>query len=269
VVYTPHGNVLEGYFGPAATWLYARMEGLASAFSDRIVSLTRLEREGYLAEGIGRPEQHRVIPSGIDLAPFAGERADRDEIRRGLGAGPGSFLVASVGRLVPIKGHPHLVEAFAEVSRRRPGSRLMLVGDGPLRAALDGRIRELGLEGGVLLTGHRDDVARLLRAADLFVLPSLNEGLGMVLVEAMASGLATVASRVGGIPEVVLDRDTGLLVPPGDPGALADAILRLADDEGERRRMGRAGRDRAFEVFSIERTVRETERLYEELADRP
>jgi glycosyltransferase involved in cell wall biosynthesis len=265
VVYTPHGNVLEGYFGPAATWLFARLEGLAAPLTDRIVCLTQREIEQYLAEGIGRPGQHTAILNGIDVEAFARGQGDRAEVRREMGVSPDAFLVASVGRLVPVKGHVHLIEALPEVLRRRPDAAVLIVGDGPLRRDLEGRARSLGVADRVRLPGHRGDVARVLGAADLFALPSLNEGLGLALVEAMAMGLATVASRVGGVPEVVLDGETGLLTPPGDAGALAGAILRLMGDAEARARMGAAGRERARARFSIERTVRETERLYEEL----
>ncbi|MSS70941.1 MAG: glycosyltransferase family 1 protein [Candidatus Latescibacteria bacterium] len=265
VVYTPHGNVLEGYFGPATTWFFARAEGLAAPLADRIVSLTRREVAQYLAEGIGQPGQHTFIYNGIDADAFVRGRADRAAVRRELGVPSGAFLIASVGRLAPVKGHVHLIDALPEVLRERPDAAVLIAGDGPLRGDLESRARALGVADHVFLPGHRGDVAGVLEAADLFALPSLNEGLGLALVEAMAMGLATVASRVGGVPEVVLEGETGLLVPPGDAGALAGAILRLMDDAAARRRMGEASQARARTHFSIERAVRETERLYEEL----
>lgn len=265
VVYTPHGNVLEGYFGPVATWFFARLEGLAAPLTDRIISLTQREIAQYLAKGIGRPGQHTFIPNGIDVEAFARGRVDRAAARREMGVPSDAFLVASVGRLVPVKGHIHLIDALPEVLRWRPDAAVLIVGDGALRCDLEARARSLGVADRVFLPGHREGVADILEAADLFALPSLNEGLGLALVEAMAMGLATVASRVGGVPEVVLDGETGLLTPPRDAGALARAILRLMEDAEGRRRMGEAGRERARAHFSIERTVRETERLYEEL----
>lgn len=265
VAYTPHGNVLEGYFGRAGTWLFARLEGAAAPLADRIVSLTRREIAQYLEEGIGRPEQHTFIHNGIDLDAFARGGRDRAAVRREMGVPPDAFLILSVGRIVPVKGHVHLIGALPEVLRRFPDAAVLIVGGGPLRRDLEARARSLGVADRVLLPGHREDVAGVLEAADLFALPSLNEGLGLALVEAMAMGLATVASGVGGVPEVVVDGETGLLTPPRDAGALAKAILRLMEDEGLRRRMGEAGRERVCTHFSIERTVRETERLYEEL----
>jgi glycosyltransferase involved in cell wall biosynthesis len=229
------------------------------------VSLTRREIAQYLAEGIGRPGQHTFIYNGIDPEAFAGGGVDRAAVRREMGVDPEAFLVVSVGRLVPVKGHAHLIDALPEVLRRRPDAAVLIVGDGPLRNDLEGRARSLGVGDRVRFSGHLGDVASVLGAADLFALPSLNEGLGLALVEAMATGLAAVASRVGGVPEVVVDGETGLLTPPRDAGALAGAVLRLMEDAGERRRMGEAGRARVRQHFSIERTVRETERLYEEL----
>ena len=265
VVYTPHGNVLEGYFGPAKTWLFARVDGLTAPFLDRIVSLTPAEIAEYLREGIGRPSQHQFIYNGIDVDAFDPSRTDREEVRRGIGVDQDAFLIASVGRLEPVKGHFHLIDALPDVIRRHPHTILALVGDGELLRDLKDRARSLGLADRVRFPGHRKDVAGILAAADLFVLPSLNEGFGLALLEAMAAGLATVASRVGGVPEVVSEGETGILVPPAEPHALADAVLRLMGDPEGRTRMGTAGRERARQCFSIERTVRQTDRLYREL----
>ena len=265
VVYTPHGTVLEGYFGRAATWAFARLEGVAAPLADRIVSLTPREIGQYLAEGIGIPEQHTFIYNGIDVDAFAAGAEDRATVRAELGVPPEAFWILSVGRLEEVKGHVHLIEAMPEVLRRHPEAVIMVAGEGPLRPDLIARARSLGVAERLLLPGRRQDVARLLRAADLFALPSLNEGLGLALLEAMAAGLAAVASRTGGVPEVVVDGETGLLVPPGNARALAGAILALAADSGMRRRMGEAGRERVRRHFSIALAVRETERLYEAL----
>ena len=265
VVYTPHGTVLEGYFGRAATWAFARMEGLAAPLADRIVSLTPREIVQYLAEGIGRPEQHTFIFNGIDVDAFAAGGKDRAAVRAELGVPPGAFVILSVGRLAPVKGHAHLVEAAPEVLRGHPEAVIVVAGEGPLRRDLEALARSLGVADRLRFPGHWQEMPRLLRAADLFVLPSLNEGLGLALLEAMAAGLAAVASRVGGVPEVVRDGETGVLVPPGDARSLAGAILKLMADPALRGRMGEAGRARARQQFSIARAVRETEQLYEEL----
>ena len=265
VVYTPHGNVLKGYFGPAATWFFARVEGMAAPFCDRIISLTRTEIEQYLAEGIGSPGQHTFIYNGIDVDAFTREASDPAGFRSEIGVGSEAFLIVNVGRLVPVKGQVHLIDSLPGILEGCPDAAVVIAGEGPLLHDLRRRARALGVGAHLHLVGHRSDVARILAAADLFALPSLNEGLGLALVEGMAMGLAAVASRVGGVPEVLKDGETGLLVPPADPRALGEAVVCLAKDPERRRAMGEAGKERARVCFSIDRTVRDTERLYEEL----
>ncbi len=186
----------------------------------------------------------------------------RRRARRLLGLARQELVIGCVANLNWRKGHEYLVRAFASVVSAEPGARLLLVGEGPLRETLERLTRELCLTEEVRFLGRRSDVSELLPALDLFVLPSTTEGLGVALIEAMAVGLPCVATRVGGIPEVVVDGETGLLVPARDPEALAHAILRLLSDPALGRRMGRAGQRRVQERFSIERLVADVERRY-------
>ena len=168
---------------------------------------------------------------------------------RAGGAHSGPSRLVTVGRLQAPKDAITLVRALAAVH----GSpfETVVVGDGPDRPAVEEEVRRLGLERAVELVGERDDVPELLATADLFVLSSRSEGLPLSILEAMAAGLPVVASRVGGIPEVVVDGETGLLVPPGDPQRLADAVERLLADPSLRRRLGEAGRRRVAEHFDL------------------
>jgi len=192
----------------------------------------------------------------------------RRKARLPLGLSPQELAVGTVANLNWRKGHAFLLWAFAKVVSQQPGARLLLVGEGPLRESLEDLTRELRLTEDVRFLGRRTDVADLLPALDLFVLPSVTEGLGVALMEAMAVGLPCVATRVGGVPEVVADGETGLLVPPRDPEALAEAMLRLLPDTALRRWMGQAGRRRVEEHFSIERMVADVERMYSALLAR-
>lgn len=175
-------------------------------------------------------------------------------------------VVGNVAALVPHKGQKHLVEAAALAVRHVPDARFIIAGEGELRAALERQIKDLHLEKHVILTGFRADVLGLLKSFNLFVMSSVTEGLGTSLLDAMAASRPIVATRAGGIPEVVADGETGVLVPPRDGAALADAIVRLLNDRAARETMGRAGLARVRERFSAERMVRETAAVYERMA---
>jgi glycosyltransferase involved in cell wall biosynthesis len=187
------------------------------------------------------------------------------DLRREFWFPHGSPVLVNVGALVPHKGQKFLVEAMARVRRTVPDAQLVIFGDGELRPALEAQIRDLGLDKHVVLAGFRDDVLALTKSADLFVMSSVTEGLGSTLLDAMAMGLAIVGTRAGGIPEAVVDGTTGLLVPPGNGEALADAIVRLLGDAAARRRMGNAGRARVAAQFGVERLVEGTLAVYERL----
>jgi len=176
-------------------------------------------------------------------------------------------VIGAVGRFTSEKGHVHLVEAFARVRGSLPGARLVLVGFGELEKDLRGRVRGLGLEDAVTFTGERDS-AEVLHGIDLFVQPSLYESQGLAILEAMAAGRPVIAADVGGVRDVVRDGETGLLVRAADPGALAEAILRLARDPSAAASMAARARERVRGLFSVERMVAEYARLYKELLGR-
>ena len=211
-------------------------------------------------EGIG-PEKIRTIPYALEY-PIG---VKGDGIREEIGLEPDTPLVVAVGRLVEQKGHRYLLQAWPTVIAARPDARLLVVGDGPWRARLAEEARALGVTDTVTFTGWRRDVPAILAAANLCAHPSLWEGFGLVLLEAMAAGTPIVASRVSSIPEIVLDGQIGWLVPPRDRTGLAEAILRLLADPERCRAMGEAARRRVLETFSPERMVRATEAVYDEL----
>jgi glycosyltransferase involved in cell wall biosynthesis len=177
----------------------------------------------------------------------------------------GAPVVGNVAALVAHKGQRHLIAAAAMVVREVPDARFIILGEGELRPALERQIHELGLDKHVVLAGFRPDVLSLHKGFDLFVLPSVTEGLGTSLLDAMACGKAIVATEAGGIPEVVAHDVTGLLVPPRDERTLAAAIVLLLKDPERRAAMGRAGQDRVRRFFSAERMVQETLAVYERL----
>jgi len=181
---------------------------------------------------------------------------------RSLGIADGAPIVGTVGRLEPAKGHITLLRAVPHVAKKWPTARFVLVGEGYLRPDLEAEARRLGIEDRVTFTGFRDDMLELLQGFDVFALPSLWEGLGIVLLEAMAYEKPVVASSVGGVLDVVVDRETGLLVPPASPPHLAEAISGLLSDRQRAREMGLAGYQRLLHEFRDETAIHRMYQLY-------
>lgn len=191
----------------------------------------------------------------------------RAEVRRTLGAGPDETLLLTVGRFSREKAHADLIEAFAIVSRQAPRARLILAGDGPERAKLEAQVRARGVEDRVMFLGYRSDVLPLYGAADISVLPSHSEGSPNALLEAMGAGLPSVATRVGGVPEIATDGETALLVPSAQPQDLARAILRLIGDPALAARLGRAAVDVVEANYSPDVHGKKLVSLYRRLLD--
>jgi glycosyltransferase involved in cell wall biosynthesis len=203
-----------------------------------------------------------VVVHGIDLATLHHGQAARAAGRAALDLPPDAPVIGTVGNFTAKKDHASLLNAFAMVHDDRPDARLVLVGLGPLETELRNQAAALGLADAVLFTGMRDDVFELLPGFDLFVLSSRFEGLPIALLEAMASGVAPITTRVGGIPEVITDGRDGLLVEPGDPGALATALTKLLADDAGRARLATDARARAAD-FDLGRAVRTIEGIYD------
>jgi glycosyltransferase involved in cell wall biosynthesis len=207
------------------------------------------------------------VHEGIDLARV--DAAAPAKLHEELWLPHDAPIVGNVAALVPHKGQRHLIEAAALVVRQVPDARVVIAGEGELRASLEHAIREHRLEKHVLLAGFRPDVLSLHKAFDVFAMSSVTEGLGTSLLDAMACGKPVVATTAGGIPEVVVDGETGILVAPRDHGAMAAAIVRLLKDDELRRRMGQAGLARVRRTFSADRMVEETVRVYKRAARHP
>lgn len=269
VVHTPHGQVFTGYAGRILTAVFILLERWAARFTDRMIALTEQEIQDHLARKIGKPEQFVSIPSGIDIEQFCTRSlaSQRPSVRASLGLPPDACLIGSVGRLESIKGHAYLLEAFTILAPRFPSLYLALVGDGQLLPELRSSARGSGFTDRVLFLGWRDDTSVLLHAFDLFVLPSLNEGMGRALVEAMVVGLPIVASRAGGVPEVLGNGEAGLVVEAGSARALAEAIEALLTDSALRVWLGRAARERARR-YTVEAMLQKIEALYRRLLER-
>jgi len=248
-----------------AHWL---VERTAVRWADAITCCSEAVRQFVLAHMNGQASKFSTIHNGVDLESFSRSRAaSRTELK----LREGGFVIGTVSRLdEPKKGLTVMLQALADLAGRDgiPPWQWLLVGDGPARDRLRSLAAELGLSGQVMFAGMRDDVAAVLPAMDIFVCPSLYEGFGIAIVEAMAAGRPVIASAVGGIPEIVVHGDTGLLVPPGDAALLAGALAALLNHPEQARAMGARGLARARERFSIEAAVQQHQQLYESLSAR-
>ncbi|NQT36023.1 MAG: glycosyltransferase [Planctomycetes bacterium] len=232
---------------------------------DRVVSVGEAVRralianDGFPARRVGR------IYNGIDCCFIADTSSVRREVREEIGLTEEHLILIQVARLNHLKDHATALRTMERIAARRDDVRLVLVGEGPEQEAIQREIGKRRLESRVCLLGLRDDVPRLLQAADLFLLTSISEGIPVTLIEAMAAGLPVVSTDVGGVAEVVQHERSALLAAAGDDAALAAAVLQLAADDDLRRRMGAEGKRRAAEVFSEETMHEAYCRLYEEM----
>lgn len=267
VVHTFHGHVLEGYFSRPVSAAYVAAERSLALISHALIAVSPAVRDELLSLGIGRPSQWRVIPVGLDLGDLLEADGDRVAWRRALGLPEDGPVVGIVGRLVPVKDHATFLEAAARIRRERPDVTFVVAGDGELRASLEARARrELGDRCRFL--GWVKDLRSLYGAIDVAVLTSRNEGTPVALIEAAAASTPVVATRVGGVADVVVDGRTGHLCPPGDPTAVATAVLGLLEDATKAHRMGAAARETVRDRFTIERLANDLADLYRELLDR-
>jgi glycosyltransferase involved in cell wall biosynthesis len=264
VIHQPHGHIFYGYWSRPRTALFVGLERLAAHWTDTIVTLTPREVEEHLERGIGRRSQYAVVPSGVPTDALRSVAPPRGQARARLGLPRDAYVVAGVGRFVPIKGFDLLVAALFDVVAQVPGAHVVLIGDGHEREALQAQAQALGVAERLHFTGTVTDVIGLLAAADVLAAPSRNEGMGRVLVEAMALGLPVVGARVGGIPDVIVDGESGLLVPPDDPGALAGALVELGRDAALRAKLGAGARPRA-EAFSTAAAAAAMREIYDGL----
>ena len=270
--HTFHGHILHGYFPRPVSAALALLERRLARRTDRLIAVSKTVRDELVdRHRVADASRFDVIENGIDLAPFPrldGEDAAsaRRDARLRLGiADDGAPVVLVPARLAPIKGHDLLFAALARLPSAARPARVELLGDGPLRASLERAARDLAEDIEVRFHGFRDDLPRVLPAADVVVLPSRNEGLPLALIEAMAASLPVVATAVGGVVDLVTHGENGLLATPGDETSLALQLARVLTDLPFGRALGAAGRRRVEERHAIDRVVDQHEALYRSL----
>ena len=266
VVHTFHGHVLRGYFGPVRTGFFRLLERSLARVSTRLIAVSPEVRDDLVALKVAAPEKFTVIRLGIEL----GERVELDEAlraetRRVLGIAPDSFAVGWIGRMTAIKNTDIVLQAFGALRARGVDATLCLIGDGPERDPLERKAHDLGLMRHCLFLGYQEEVARFYAAFDAFLLASENEGTPVTTIEALAAGRPVVATRVGGVPDVVEDGVDGFLAEPRDADGLAERLERLARDPGLRAQMGAAGRERVLSRYAVSRLLDDVDELYRTL----
>jgi glycosyltransferase involved in cell wall biosynthesis len=260
-VHTFHGHVLEGYFSAPVQRTFIEIERKLARRTDVLVAVSSHVRDALLELGIGRPEQFRVIPLGLDLSSCLAVGDGQGVLRSSLNLGPDIPLAGVISRLVPIKDHETLLLAM----KRLPGVHLAVLGDGELRPTLEARVQALGLADRVHFVGWWTDVATALSDLDVVVLTSRNEGTPVSLIEGAAAARPVVATGVGGVPAVVEHGVTGYLARPGDPEHIASLISAVLEDPATARRMAEAARRHVRDRFGEDRLVAAMRDLYDEL----
>lgn len=241
---------------------------LTDPLCDMTTHVCQAGAQRYVRIGAVPEHKMRYIPNGVDTGAFCPNEEARARLRSELGV-QDAFVWLAVGRFETPKDYPNMLTAFARVVPHCPNSLLLLAGDGPLRGEMENLACSLEILPHVRFLGIRRDVPQLMNAADAYVMSSSREGLPSVLLEAHATGLPAVATDVGGNREIVMDGKTGFIVPPRNPGALAQAMQRMVNmGESERLQMGAAGRQHIIENYSMERVVQQWEELYRELLSR-
>ena len=264
VVHTFHGHVLRGYFSPSKERLFRGLEAFLARTADALVAVSDAVKRDLVELGVAPERKIHVIPLGLELSALAGA-LPRGVLRREAGIEPEAPLVGIVGRLVPIKDVPTFLAAARRVRERRPDARFAVVGDGDERAALEAQSRSLGLSGALHFFGWRRDLEAVYGDLDVVVNASRNEGTPVALIEALAAARPVVATAVGGTPDLVGRDERGLLVPPGEPAALAAAVVDAIEGSEAARRRALAGREHVLAQHSSERLFHDMDALYREL----
>lgn len=265
VIHTAHAFPFHPYLPAMRRKLYAWMERVAAKWADLVMVDTDAVRLDGLYHRVAPPEKILTVPMGINLQRFSRQRTNPAAVREEWGIPFDAPVVGSVARLVPDKGLECFLDAAARVAALNERVRFLIVGGGPLRPALEQQAQRLGIAERVIFAGVRSDIPAQMAAMDLFVLPTLREGFGVVLAESMAMEVPVVASDIPAVLEVVADGETGILLPPGDPERFAVAILDLLGDETRRRAMGAAGRRRVELLFDERQIFARIEATYTRL----
>ena len=261
VIHTIHGFAFHDYMNSFKKNIFIYLEKLSAKWTHGLVTVSNLNKKKVVDLGIAPIEKLKNIYSGIDLTLFINEK--NDQFRKELNLDSNHLLLGSVGRLSNQKDPITMIEAFCIVIKRFPSAHLTLVGDGELRDEILIKINQLQLNGRVHLTGNKNDPWKIYHSLDLFIMSSIYEGLGRSITEALSCGVPVVCTSVEGVPEIVRDNETGILVPPKDPGALATGIINSLNDMDNAKKMAEEGRKFVNENFDVNKMVDDIDSLYD------
>ena len=256
VYHSPHGHIFYGYYNRFISHVFILLEKIAAHFTTKILNLTEFGRQDHIHENIAKPDKFTVSSCGVELEPFLENPA-----RNLFEPLDYSIQIVWAGRIVPIKNLELLLKSAELLQLQKLLISYKIVGDGELMFASKSFVQQKGLRN-IEFLGYRTDLPEILAKCDLFILTSLNEGFGRVLVEAMASGLAIIATKVGGVPEIITDGINGLLIPSDDPDALCNAIMTLYKKPEMRRQMGFENSKKA-EFYSLNNYVDKIINIYQ------
>lgn len=264
IIHTFHGHIFHSYFSPLKAKVFLLIEKFISLFTSRIITISPAQRKEILGLGIGNKKKIVSIPLGFDLSKFLDCQKKRGELREELGLSRDHLLVGIIARLVAIKGHTYFFEAAKMILDKIKVARFIVIGDGELREELKNLTKRLKIEKETFFLGFRSDLDRIYADLDIAVLSSLNEGLPTAIIEAMAAAKPVVATRVGGVVDLIENGVNGILVPSKDSPQLASACLDLLKNHEKARKMGQEGRSRSSQ-FELSRLIKDIGALYEEL----
>jgi glycosyltransferase involved in cell wall biosynthesis len=264
IIHVFHGHVFHSYFGSLKTQIFINVERALARITDRIITISPAQRRDIVdVYRIAPPDRALTVPLGLDLGPFrAARQTCHGRFRARLGVPTETLLVGFVGRLTTVKNPSLFVEAAGRVVQQLPQARFVFVGDGELRRALEEQAEALGLAGRIFFPGWQVDMPAVYADLDLLALTSLNEGTPVTVIEALATGTPVAATAVGGVPDVLEDQETGVLVPSGDAETMARAILKLLRAPDHARALARAGQEDVLERFDLARLVDDMSSLY-------
>lgn len=267
IVHTFHGHVLHGYFSPVKSVFFQWVERFLAKRCNTIIAVSESCRDDLLKYKISSPEHIITIPLGLELNRFS-EQPDhvRTAVRQELSIPNGAFTVGMVARMVPIKRHEDLFQAIAKVLESYPDTYFVNAGDGELKPHLLELAEELQITHRCLFPGFCDDQERLYQAFDATVLTSANEGLPVAVIESLAAGKTVIATRVGGVPELIEDNRTGYIVEPGDIDSIADGLIKAISHPAKTAEMGRLAQEETIRKYSSQRLFNDIQNLYQRLS---
>lgn len=243
-------------------WFYRKLETIAARWTEHIITVSNPNYNQIMLDGITSSQKITLIHNGINITKYD-LKVDVSAKKKELGIPINAKVIGTVGRLEIPKGHKYLLQAIPLILQKIPNTMFLIIGDGMLREQLENTVKQIGLEKNVIFTGFREDLIEIMRTFDLFCLPSLWEGFGVVIAEAMACGLPVVASNVGGIPDVVENGVTGMLVLPKNVTELAETMIFLLNNPMQAQDMGQKGKERVKSLFTKERMLEKTWEVYQ------